>query len=628
MITSVQDWFVAVASGNENDVREFMKEYVGSRDETGDTALIIAARMGETEIVRLLSTTQEVGLINKEGCTALIAAAMSNKPEPCEILVTLEKHIPLRDGRDALMLAAFMANYEAVSVLVKHMVLVEDDNQMNALDYAVVGGSLNVVKAIVESQDSIDDKLEYAIFLATEPVREDILEYLKRFKSGSPSDYRQPDTASRSPLNTQSPSKLEEDLRQAIEQRDAIADELTNLNLHLGTLFTSVAALRKKRLTVSAAGSTFSSTLTAGNNSTLLATQPHANSEQSQPQDIITLPEAINELELLLAVPFGGSTDIYEEIEDQMKQLSRAVAELQDLNTAKDEEITELKRALETDIEGNVTETIAQKDAQIEALQEKVREQEDRLAKYARDLETAKNSEGNVSSLKTELQFKDKVISGLLSTIQKQEKSFSAIRSAFQQKEVETQKYRTAIGCSESTVKNLITANDYERARFSARNSMVINSPIRLSGAWGSMLSDDANPAADKPAATATNLRQVSSANDSQKEDVEQSSSTAAQAAEPNPASIASISRLCAMRSPSSGQRNSVRVRSGRLNMSEEERAELRKSIRMKITENKMLKEALINASPSNTETKVLREEIDRLKDLLRANSPNRDGRK
>lgn len=114
--------------------------------------------------MRLLSTTQEVGLINKEGCTALIAAAMSNKPETCEILVTLEKHIPLRDGRDALMLAAFMANYEAVSVLVRHMALVEDENQMNALDYAVVGGSLNVVRAIVEAQDSIDDKLEYAIF--------------------------------------------------------------------------------------------------------------------------------------------------------------------------------------------------------------------------------------------------------------------------------------------------------------------------------------------------------------------------------------------------------------------------------------------------------------------------------
>ena len=60
--------------------------------------------------------------------------------------------------------------------------------------------------------------------------------------------------------------------------------------------------------------------------------------------------------------------------------------------------------------------------------------------------------------------------------------------------------------------------------------------------------------------------------------------------------------------------------------MSEEERAELRKSIRMKMTENKMLKEALINASPSNTENKVLREEIDRLKDLLRASSPSREG--
>lgn len=49
MIANVQDWFVAIASGNEDDVREFMSEYVGSRDETGDTALIIAARMGKQE---------------------------------------------------------------------------------------------------------------------------------------------------------------------------------------------------------------------------------------------------------------------------------------------------------------------------------------------------------------------------------------------------------------------------------------------------------------------------------------------------------------------------------------------------------------------------------------------------
>ncbi|KWX14054.1 Protein 21.1 [Giardia duodenalis assemblage B] len=616
MITSVQDWFIAIASGNESDVREFMGEYVGSRDETGDTALIIAARIGETEIVRLLSTTQEVGLINKEGCTALIAAAMSNKPDTCEILVTLEKHIPLRDGRDALMLAAFMANYEAVSVLVKHMALVEDDNQMNALDYAVVGGSLNVVKAIVESQESIDDKLEYAIFLATEPVREDILEYLKRFKSSSPSDHRQADAVNRSPVSHQSSNKLEEELRQVTEERDTIADELTTLNLHLGTLFTSVGLLRKKRLAASTAGSGFSSTLITGNSSTL---QPQTGSEQSQLQDITTLPDALHELELLLTVPFAsGPSDIYEEIEDQIKQLSRAVAELQDLNSAKDEEITELKRALESDIEGNVTETISQKDAQIETLQAIVKDQESRINKYALELEAAKNSEGNVSSLKAELKFKDKVINGLLSTIQKQEKSFSAIRSAFQQKEVETQKYRNAIGYSESTVKNLITANDYERARFSARNSLVINSPVRLSGAWGPMLSEDAIPATDRPTTISTNLRQTSIANNSSEETTKES----------NPASIASISRLCAVGSPSSGQRNSTRIRSGRLNMSEEERAELRKSIRMKMTENKMLKEALINASPSNTENKVLREEIDRLKDLLRASSPSREGRK
>ncbi|ESU38505.1 Ankyrin repeat protein [Giardia duodenalis] len=613
MIANVQDWFVAIASGNEDDVREFMSEYVGSRDETGDTALIIAARMGEAGIVRLLSTTQEVGLINKEGCTALIAAAMSNKPETCEILVTLEKHIPLRDGRDALMLAAFMANYEAVSVLVKHMALVEDENQMNALDYAVVGGSLNVVRAIVEAQDSIDDKLEYAIFLATEPIREDILEYLKQFKGASPSDHRQADASARSPVGTQSLSKLEEELRQVLEERDTIADELTTLNLHLGTLFTSLGALRKKRLAISTTGSTFSSTLTTGNNSTLLAAQPQITSEQSQLQDITTLPEAINELELLLTVPFGaGSADIYEEIEDQIKQLSRAVAELQDLNAAKDEEIAELKRALECDIDGNVTEAIAQKDAQIEALQAKVTDQEAKLSSYALELEAAKRSENSVSALKAELKLKDKVISGLLSTIQKQEKSFSAIRSAFQQKEVETQKYRTAIGCSESTVKNLITANDYERARFSARNSLVINSPVRLSGAWGSMLSDGATPAMDRPAMALASIRQASATSEPPEE----------AAKEPNPASIASISRLCAIRSPTSGQRSSTRVRSTRMTMSEEERAELRKSIRMKMTENKMLKEALINASPSDTEARVLREEIDRLKDLLRASSP------
>lgn len=63
------------------------------------------------------------------------------------------------------------------------------------------------------------------------------------------------------------------------------------------------------------------------------------------------------------------------------------------------------------------------------------------------------------------------------------------------------------------------------------------------------------------------------------------------------------------------------------MTMSEEERAELRKSIRMKMTENKMLKEALINASPSDTEARVLREEIDRLKDLLRASSPTGEKR-
>ncbi|TNJ26733.1 Ankyrin repeat protein 1 [Giardia muris] len=559
MIESPADWFVAVVSGAEDDVHQALERYAGTRDEMGDTALMAAARIGDVAIAQML-IPREVGCVNNEGCTALIAAAMSNRPETCALLVDFEKHIVLADGRDALMLAAFMGNLEAVRVLAERMTLVDDQNQMNALDYAVVHGTLDVVRAIVQSQPDIQSKLEYAIFLASDPLNEPIHRYLQQCRCIAENI-----TLSQSAC------------AQCAAYRATVASVETRLqvmNEECQALFSVAQKLRTARLQA----------IEFVRSSNVPMAFPSPPSHRDPPTSIAEVcaeldlsAEKLLEISKLSVSNVSGcqTTDASSQKDLFDPGLGLSVT------ASRDADLAALKLALDVNsklepkgatVDATTDAALAAKDAEIARLKREVARLESQRSDEVNRLKN--EADKQVNSFRTLMDQKDRTITGLVSTVQKQQRSFSAMQNALQQKEVETMKFRSAILASEATVKNLVAANDMERSRLSARSSMVMT-PLRFSGAnwnWAQALPPEG-------------------------EGVE----------------AVDLALSKSFGSPRTS-RNSGRLRPLSKLDNDQEKAELRRSIRLKVEENKMLKEALLNTGSSNAETKVLRDELVRLR--------------
>lgn len=186
-ITSDTEWFHAVASGNVHLVGAYVSKYAHTRDANNETGLMVATRASALPVIRILAE-YEACLINNDGCTALMLAAMSDNGKLCRILAEYEADAVLPDGRDALILAAQIGNLEAMHELVKVCNLIQDCNQLTALDHSTNEGHLDCVRVLIRSYEITLEEINYCIVIAEERHYTAIYNYLQKVRDGDMSD--------------------------------------------------------------------------------------------------------------------------------------------------------------------------------------------------------------------------------------------------------------------------------------------------------------------------------------------------------------------------------------------------------------------------------------------------------
>ncbi len=165
------------------EVKSFIKAGadVNAKNENDDTALILAAGSGATEVVKILiKTGADVNAKNENGDTALILAAEESSFETCYIKTVkvlikagADVNAKNKNGDTALILAAEEGSFEAVKVLIKAGADVNAKNITGdtALILASDGGATEVARILINADadiNAINKKGNTALMLASE----------------------------------------------------------------------------------------------------------------------------------------------------------------------------------------------------------------------------------------------------------------------------------------------------------------------------------------------------------------------------------------------------------------------------------------------------------------------------
>lgn len=149
-LQSTRDWFDAVDTNNVDAVKASIGKFKGSRTQSGDTALMIAANKGYFSIAKLLHNF-EAKLQNNDGLSALMFATLAEQLEIAELLITDEKDCVTPEGRDALMLGSEAGCSDMVSFLINHVPIRTDKYSRGALFYAASNLHITAIRILLES---------------------------------------------------------------------------------------------------------------------------------------------------------------------------------------------------------------------------------------------------------------------------------------------------------------------------------------------------------------------------------------------------------------------------------------------------------------------------------------------
>ncbi|EFO62799.1 Protein 21.1 [Giardia lamblia P15] len=149
MLTSIHNWFDGICSRKYAQVKTSIAIFGGRKDEDGMTGLMRAAILGDAEMCQILAISESC-VTTRTGFTALMYACQSNNTACCKVLAPLERLVILPDCRTALMIAAEAGSYECCKELLEFLGPERDSNGMGALEYAIMGNYLDIVKLLVE----------------------------------------------------------------------------------------------------------------------------------------------------------------------------------------------------------------------------------------------------------------------------------------------------------------------------------------------------------------------------------------------------------------------------------------------------------------------------------------------
>ncbi len=156
--------FEAAKSGDAAKVEQFLsgEADVNARDENNDTPLIIAARHGQSAIVKLLLGRKGLDLdaTNHSRCTPLIEASEQGHSEIVKLLLEAGANVNFKsaDGFTPLALASRDGHAETVKLLLDKGadIKARADNGKTALNLASGRGRLDVVRLLLENGANIN----------------------------------------------------------------------------------------------------------------------------------------------------------------------------------------------------------------------------------------------------------------------------------------------------------------------------------------------------------------------------------------------------------------------------------------------------------------------------------------
>ncbi|TNJ28788.1 Kinase, NEK [Giardia muris] len=140
----------AAKRGNTRGVIRYLT-LARQSNSTGLTALMLAAREGHTECVRLLSN-EEGRMQDQKGMTALMYAARNGRLGAVELLMGSEAGLVTKNGMTALILAANNGHVEIVRLLKAIEAGMRDERQQTAIMYAARSGHAGVIRELVQQE--------------------------------------------------------------------------------------------------------------------------------------------------------------------------------------------------------------------------------------------------------------------------------------------------------------------------------------------------------------------------------------------------------------------------------------------------------------------------------------------
>ncbi|TNJ29212.1 Ankyrin repeat protein 1 [Giardia muris] len=165
MISNEEEWFAAVIAGHHRDVSKALGRFQRCRNPGGLTALMLAARNNDVEMVRLL-IEHEKALTDAQGYTALVHAALAGSPDACIELAPHEFAQTPEFGHTPLTLAAadgVLASVRALGLGYRH---IPDANGLTAIEHAADNGHLEVLEALTADLPGIITAVGRALRLA------------------------------------------------------------------------------------------------------------------------------------------------------------------------------------------------------------------------------------------------------------------------------------------------------------------------------------------------------------------------------------------------------------------------------------------------------------------------------
>ena len=151
-----------------------------------DTLLTLAAKTGDTEIVKLLiDNNADLNITNAYGYTALIWAAQEGHTDIVELLIDNNANLNIQDKHThtALIWAAQEGHMEIVGLLIDNNanLNIQDKHGYAALIYAAREGHTDIVKLLIDSNADLNIKSDYgntALMFAAREGHTDIVELL------------------------------------------------------------------------------------------------------------------------------------------------------------------------------------------------------------------------------------------------------------------------------------------------------------------------------------------------------------------------------------------------------------------------------------------------------------------